>query len=107
MNFPLLQTEQLSFSVGRLLVRSPLSTSPRRSGSQSPCTDSPCTEIDVDDEEEIDVDVEEVGDEDNNNHEGPGSSPARSTTPPSPPAVTRGIHFSSNPPKRFVTINNN
>lgn len=95
-------TDRLSFGVGRL-VGSPLSRSPRRSPSHSPCPDSPRTdhqdtEVDVDaEDEEIDVDVEEVGEEDD--HE--GSSPPRSASPPSPPAITRHTP-SSNPPRRFA-----
>ncbi|KAJ8687299.1 hypothetical protein QAD02_023093, partial [Eretmocerus hayati] len=86
--------DRLSFGVGRL-VGSPLSRSPRRSPSHSPCPDSPRTdqqdtEVDVDDEE-VDVDVEEVGDENERR--------SRSSSPPSPPSVTRHISF-SNPPRR-------
>ena len=100
-----MKTERLSFGVGRL-VGSPLSRSPRRSPSHSPCPDSPRTdqqdtEVDVDaEDEEVDVDVEEVGDEDE--HEGTGSSPPRSASPPSPPAHIRNTS-SSNPPRRFVS----
>lgn len=84
-------SERLSFGVGRL-VGSPVSRSPRRSPSHSPCPDSPRTDLE---DEEVDVDVEEVGDED------AGSSPPRSATPPSPPALTRNTPL-SNPPRRFV-----
>ncbi|XP_016841853.1 B-cell CLL/lymphoma 6 member B protein [Nasonia vitripennis] len=97
--FPKSDPERLSFGVGRL-VGSPLSRSPRRSPSHSPCLDSPRTdqqdtEVDVDaEDEEVDVDVEEVGDEDDRE----GSSPPRSATPPSPPAVTRSTP--TNPPRR-------
>ncbi|XP_058794096.1 zinc finger protein 316-like isoform X2 [Phymastichus coffea] len=96
--FPKSDPERLSFGVGRL-VGSPVSRSPRRSPSHSPCPDSPRTdqqdtEVDVDDDEEVDVDVEEVGDED------AGSSTPRSTSPPSPAGLTRGGALSSNPAKR-------
>ena len=94
----------MSFGVGRL-VGSPVSRSPRRSPSHSPCPDSPILEnqdpdIEIDcEDEEIDVDVEEV--EDYEDQEGT-SSPPRSSSPPSPIPIIAS-KLSSNPPKRYVS----
>ena len=93
--------DRLSFGVGRL-VGTPISRSPRRSPSNSPCLDSPRTdhqdtEVDVDaEDEEIDVDVEQVGDDDDRD----ASSPPRSASPPSPVPVVRNTPIT---PKRLVS----